>query len=190
LKGAILAREGKNDEAVALVEQVLRDVSPVPSDARLLLAGLQANRKDWAKALATIDLGLKDDPRHSGLLQAAVEIAASNPNDAAITSQAAGFYKRAVQASPKNHELWLAWARYHQSRQETDLAESVMREAVKSQPDDGKRRLALADFLLATRGAAVAEQQYLSSINERPRDMALRFGLANLYRGSNRPLEA
>ena len=190
LQAALLAREGKSAEAMVIAKEVVAAGGKVPADSSLLLAGLHANQREWPQALAVLESALKADPKHLGLLQATVDLAASNPQDAGIAAKATGFYQRAAAESPKNHELWLAWARYHLSRKETDLAEKVMRDAIKAQPDDGKRRLALLDFLLAARGTDVAEKQYVASITEKPRDMALRFGLANLYRTSNRHADA
>lgn len=190
LQAALLAREGKAAEAMAIAKDVVAAGGTVPADTSLLLAGLHANQREWPKALAVLETALKADPRHLGLLQAAVELAAANPQDVAIAAKATGFYQRAAAESPKNHELWLAWARYHLSRKETDLAEKVLRDSIKAQPDDGKRRLALLDFLLSARGTEVAEKQYALSIAEKPRDMALRFGLVNLLRKSNRHAEA
>ena len=190
LQAALLAGQGKTAEAAAIAKDVLAAGGAVPADTSLLLAGLHANSREWPQALAVIESALKADPRNIGLLRAAVEVAAANPLDAEMASKASSFFQRATAEAPKNHDLWLAWARYHLSRKETDTAEKVMRDAIKAQPEEGKRALALMDFLLAARGADVAEKQYLASIAEKPRDMALRFGLVNLYRSANRPADA
>ena len=186
LKGALLVRQGKADEALALVEQVAKDTNPVPVDARLLLAGVYANKTQWPAALAVLEAGLKADPKNMALIQAAVSLVASNPQDKTLAAKAADFYKGAVEASPKNRDLWLGWASYHLARKELDPAEAVLRAAITAQPDDGKRLLALVEFLATSRGAEVAEKQYLDFIKDKPRDMALRFGLAKLYRDTNR----
>jgi predicted Zn-dependent protease len=186
LQGALLVRQGKADEALALVLQVAKDTNPVPVDARLLLAGVYANKAQWQEALAVLEAGLKADPKNMALIQAAVSLVASNPQDKTLAAKAADFYKGAVEASPKNRDLWLGWASYHLARKELDPAEAVLRAAIKAQPDDGKRPLALVEFLATSRGAEVAEKQYLDFIKDKPRDMALRFGLAKLYRDTNR----
>ena len=190
LQAAVLAAGGRVDEAKAMVREVLAAGDAAPIDASLLLAGLHANAREWPQALAVIEAALKRHPQHLGLLQAAVEVASASPQDAALAAKTVGFYKTATEASPKNQALWLGWARYHQARKETDQAEAVLRASIQAQPDDGKRRLALLEFLLAARGVAVAEKQALAFIDDKPRDMALRFTLAQLYRGSNRSAEA
>ena len=189
LQAAILAREGKAAEALALAKQVMAD-GKATADTSLLLAGLHANQGEWQPALAVVEAALKTEPRHLGLLQAAVELASARPQDAALADKAVGFFQRATAEAPKNQELWLAWTRYHLGRKEIDKAEAVLRNAVKAQPEDGKRTLALVEFLQSARGVDVAEKQYRQSIADKPRDMALRFGLANLYRSSNRPADA
>ncbi len=186
LQAALLVRADKQNEALALAKDIAAAGGPLLADTSLLLAGLHANAREWAQAAAVIDQALKQEPRHLGLLQAAVELVASNPQDTQLANMAADFFKRAVAQSPKNTELWLSWARYHLSRKESDAAEKVLRDAVQAQPEDGKRRLALADLLQNTRGVAAAEKQLQDSIKDRPRDMSLRFGLVNLYRGANR----
>lgn len=190
LQAALLSAAGKPAEAQALVRQVLAEGDKAPVDASLLLAALHVNASEWPQALAVLEAALKRDPRHLGLLQAAVDVSAANPKDAVMAGKAAGFFEQATAASPRNHELWLAWARHHLGRKEADRAEAVMRKAIDAEPSDGKRRLALLDFLVAARGAPAAEAQYLAFIKDKPRDMALRFGLANLYRNTSRPADA
>jgi predicted Zn-dependent protease len=190
LQAALLARQGKAEEALALARSVLAAAPGGNVDASMVLAGLLASRKEWTQALAVIDSALQHDPRNLGLLQAAADVAASDPKDTALADRAVGYYKRGAAESPKNRDLWLAWARHHIGRHETDRAEAVLREAVRAQPDDTQRRSDLYEFLLAFRGAEVAEKEYQAAIAARPRDMALRFGLADLYRGANRHAEA
>jgi len=190
LQAALLAAAGDAAQAQAVAREVLTSGASAPVDTSLLLAGLHANAREWPQALSVIENALAKDPKHLSLLQAAVEVAGANPQDTAMSAKAVGFFQRATEASPRNHDLWLAWTRFHLGRKETDRAEAVMRAAIQAHPEDGKRRLALIDFLVATRGAAVAEQEYLAAIKDKSRDMALRFGLANLYRSTNRPADA
>jgi len=190
LQAALLAAAGDSVQAQAVAREVLASDVGAPADTSLLLAGLHANAREWPQALAVLESALAKDPKHLGLLQAAVEVAGANPQDTAMSAKAVGFFQRATEASPRNHDLWLAWTRFYLGRKETDRAEAVMRAAIQAHPEDGKRRLALLDFLVATRGAAVAEREYLAAIKDKSRDMALRFGLANLYRSTNRPAEA
>lgn len=187
LKAALLAAGGKADESRALAVEVLQGKTEAPVDASLLLAGLHANAKEWPQALAVLETALQKHPLHLGLLQAAVEVSSANVQDPAMAAKARGFFEQATSVAPRNHDLWLAWARYHLGRKESDQAEAVMRAALKAQPDDGKRRMALLEFVLAVRGNEAAEKEYLATIQDKPRDMALRFGLATLYRNSNRP---
>lgn len=189
LRAALLARQGKPAEAETLAREVIAQPD-APPDASLLLAGLQANRKQWNEASAVVEAALARDPRHPGLLQVAVEIASAEPGNPALAAKAASFYQRATVQAPKDHALWLAWARWHVARNELDPAEAVLRQSVKAQPDDNKRTLALLEFLATRRGAAVAEKETLAAIEDKPRDMALRFALANQYRAANRGNDA
>ncbi|MBC7941911.1 MAG: tetratricopeptide repeat protein, partial [Chitinophagaceae bacterium] len=190
LQAALLFAAGKTAAAQALVRQVLAEGDKAPVDAHLVLAGMHARAREWSQALVVIEAGLQRDPKHRGLLLAAVEMVSASSQDPSMAGKAVGYFERATAAAPRDHELWLAWTRYHLSRKEPDLAEAVLRAAIKVHPDEGKRRLALLDFLLAVRGVPVAEKEYLSFIADKPRDMALRFGLASLYRNTSRPVQA
>ena len=102
LQAALLVREGKTGQAMAIAKELLAAGGALPADTSLLLAGLHARLGEWPQALAVIDTALKSDGRHLGLLQAAVDVAAANPQDAAIAAKAAGYFAQATAQSPKN----------------------------------------------------------------------------------------
>ncbi len=190
LQAALLAAQGQAAQAQQLAEDVLKSPD-APVDTSLTLAALHSNAQRWPQALQVLDAALQKHPRDMDLIQAAVQVtAAAGPGTPGMAGKAEAYFRRATEAAPRNHDLWLSWARYHLATQEVDKAEAVMRAAVQAQPDDGKRRLALLEFVRAVRGNEAAEKAYLAAIDDKPRDMSVRFGLAQLYASTARPAQA
>lgn len=189
VRAALTARKGDPEGAITQARAVIDSQKEPPVDASVLLAGLYTAKSRAPDALKVIEAALKAQPHHLGLLQVGATVAASsdNPTDRA---RAATYYRTATEQSPRSTDLWTAWAIHHTRLNELDAAEAVLRNAIKSQPDDSARQLALVDFLSARRSKEVAEKEYLALIGARPKDPALRFGLANFYRTGQRPDEA
>ena len=183
LKAALLARQGDVVGATALAQTLIAEQKVPPVEASMVLAGVYVSQGKAQEALDVIEAALKADPKNPTLLQVAAQIAGG---DDAMSPKAVDFLRRATEQAPKNGELWNAWAAYHLRRNETDRAEDVLRAAVKAQPEDTQRQLSLLDFLANRRGREVAEKEFLVAIAAKPKDVTLRFGLANLYRASNR----
>lgn len=190
LRAALLAHAGKAAEAITLAQSILAGQDRAPVDTSMLLAGLYANQNQRARALEVIERALQAEPEHLGLLQVAAQIVGSGPRGDALAEKAPAYYQRAIAAAPKNTELWLVWAAHHLRRDEVAQAEAVLRQAVRAEPADSRRRLALLDFVSSHHGLQAAENEYTAAIAGKPRDMALRFGLARLYGAANRPADA
>ncbi len=193
LDAALMARRGDTAGAMARANQVMAPRRVIPVEPSLLLAGLYSNEHQYAKALAIIEAALAAEPRNTTLLGVAAELSSAQSAeraDPALAARAVGYYRTATGIAPKNDDLWNAWALHHAHRNELDAAESVLREAMRVQPDDSRRALALLDLLANRRGADVAEREYGVLIAARPKDMQLRFGLARLYRSTRRPDDA
>ncbi len=189
MKAALLARQGQVDEAIVLAKTLIAEQKSTPVETSMLLAGLYASQNKAADALAAIEAALQGDPKNLSLLQVAAQIAGT-ATDLAVQSKAVGFFRAAADQSPKNADLWTAWAIHHTRRNELDLAEQVLRASMRAQPDDSQRTLALLDFMSARRGKDVAEKEFVAVIAAKPKDATLRFGLVNLYRASDRPADA
>jgi Flp pilus assembly protein TadD len=106
---------------------------------------------------------LKGDPKNLPLLQVAAQIAGSS-TDSAMFQKAVTYLRQSAEQSPKNIDLWNAWALHHTRHNELDLAESVLRASVKAEPEDSQRQLVLLDFLSSRRGRDVAEKEFLAAI--------------------------
>ena len=189
IKAALTARQGDVPGAIEMARKLLTGAKPVPTDVSMLLAGLYNSQGRAAEALNVIDAALAETPKNLGLLEVAAQITASDA-DPTVQAKAAGYFRRATEVAPKNNQLWNAWAVYQVRRKDLNSAEAVLREAIKSQPDDSERTLALLEFLSVTRGRDVAEKEFLAVLEAKPKDTTVRFGLVRLYQNSNRADDA
>jgi len=189
IKAALAARSGDVAGAMTQAKALVEETKGASVDASMLLAGLYASQNNATEALQTIERSLQSTPKHLGLLSVAAQIAgaASAPG---MQDKAVSLYKRATDEAPKSTALWNAWAGYHLQRNDLDAAEKVLRASIKAQPDDSQRTLVLLDFLGSRRSKDVAEKAFVAAIADKPKDTALRFGLVNLYRASDRPADA
>ena len=189
LKAALLARSNDVEGAIREASALLAEAKTPPIDTSMLLAGLYSSQGNGKAALEVVEAALQANPKNVSLLQVGAQIAAAG-TDEASAKKAADLFRQATAETPKNNELWGAWAAFHMRRAEPDAAEAVLRAAVKAQPDDSARGLALLEFLAQFRGREVAEKAFLAAVSERPKDMPLRFGLASFYRATERPADA
>ncbi|MBY0468979.1 MAG: tetratricopeptide repeat protein, partial [Burkholderiaceae bacterium] len=189
IQAALMARRNDVPGAIAQAKALIAEQAAAPVEASMLLAGLYTSQGKTAEALTVIESALKGDPRNLSLLQVAAQIAGSS-TDAAMFQKAVAYFRQSAEQSPKSIDLWNAWALHHTRHNELDLAESVLRASVKAAPEDSQRTLVLLDFLSSRRGRDAAEKEFLAAISDKPKDTALRFGLVNLYRASDRAADA
>jgi cellulose synthase operon protein C len=189
IKAALVARKGDVSAAIAQAKALIAEQKTVPIETSMLLAGLYASQNNAGDALAVIESALKGNPKSLSLLQVAAQISGVS-TDAAIQKKADDYFRRSTEHSPKNIELWNAWARHHTGLNDLARAEAVLRASVKSQPDDSQRTLTLLDFLASRQGKAAAEKEFLAAITAKPKDTTLRLGLVNLYRSDGRSADA
>jgi tetratricopeptide (TPR) repeat protein len=189
IQAALLARRDDVPGAIAQAKALIAEQAAAPVEASMLLAGLYTSQGKTAEALAVIESALKGDPKNLSLLQVAAQIAGSS-TDSSMFQKAVAYLRQSAEQSPKNIDLWNAWALHHTRHNELDLAESVLRASVKAEPEDSQRQLVLLDFLSSRRGRDVAEKEFLAAIADKPKDTVLRFGLVNLYRASDRATDA
>jgi cellulose synthase operon protein C len=189
IKTALVARRGNLTGAIDQATALVAEQKTVPVEASMLLAGLYANQGKATEALTVIESALKAHPKNLSLLQVAAQIASSS-NEAAVVSKAEDYFRRTTEQTPKNTELWNAWANHHSRHNELDRAEAVLRDSVRLQPDDSTRTLALLDFLSVRKGLEAAEKEFLVAVAARPKDLSLRLGLVNLYQTGGRAADA
>ena len=190
LQAALQVRRGDLKGAQQTARDVLADAPGASPDTSMLLAGLYANAGDNAQALKVVQAALAQAPQHLGLLQVAAQIAAAPQATGDTAAQAAGYFRRATELAPRNADFWNAWATHHARRDELEAAETVLRDAIRAQPDDGARMLTLLTFLESRRGPDAAIQAAIKAIVDKPREHAWALRLAELYRSAGRDTDA
>ena len=185
VKAALVARKGDVSAAIEQAKALISEQKSVPPETSMLLAGLYISQRDADSALGVVEAALKNHPKNLSLLQVAAQITGES-TDTATKAKAEEFFRQTTEQAPKNTALWTAWAAYLARNNQIDRSEAVLRASIKSQPDDGARRVVLLDFLSTHKGRDVAEKEFLAAIADKPKDAALRLGLVNLYRADGR----
>ncbi len=183
---ALLARQGKKEEAVAGADRIAKSGLPLSADSSLALAGLYFNAQASEAALVLLDRAIAASAQDSRLPRMAAEISAAAPADSAVARRAEGYYARAAAALPQNDALWRDWAAMHMRRNELAQAETVLRDAVKAAPDSIAREVSLLSFLGQYRDKQQAEKDFRAAIEARPKEADLRFAFADFLRAQKR----
>lgn len=186
LQVALKARRGQVDEARAGANRIVAGGLPLAADSSLALAGLYFNAKADEPALAVLDRAIAADPKDPRLSQMAAEIAQTAPATSAIAARAVEYYAKATAAAPQSDAVWREWAAMHLQRSEPTLAEAVLRNALKADPDNSGRRITLLSFQGRYGDKPQAEREFRAAIQAHSRDMDLRFAFADFLRAQGR----
>ena len=185
LRAALLLREGKSDEALALAQAVVNE-DPSHGQAASLLASLheQAGRNEEAEKVLVEAARTADEPIPLKLHLAQLYAREKN-NDAAES-----ILREIIAARPAELNYRVQLAQFLVQIDETDKAEAVLKEAIEADPNDAGRYLLLADLLAAKKGYPAAIEHLERSIAGKPELHELRLGLAKLYERDKKPDEA
>jgi tetratricopeptide (TPR) repeat protein len=183
---ALISRRGDPDGAVAEARRLVDGTPALPPDAAMLVAALFASAQDHATALTVLDQALAKDRANVAMLQIAAEVAGDAPAAAGLASRTPGYYRAAVEAAPRNDDLWRRWSLWHIRRSELDAAEGVLRDAIQAAPSDPGRTRALLEFMGAFRPADAAQKEFTGAVAAAPKDASIRFALADFYASQRR----
>ncbi|MFN0088506.1 MAG: tetratricopeptide repeat protein [Blastocatellia bacterium] len=161
--GSLLAQYD-NDESVREAERLAGEVlrkSPDNIEGRVLLAQVQAARKQWEEARAGFD-----------------EAAALDPGRIETQIALIGYLDRRSKADPASAPRF------------TDEAESIFKRLVEKNPTAVNVRLSYGDFLFAAKRGEEAERQLLAAHRSDPRDKLALVALRRYYESGQRYEEA
>jgi tetratricopeptide (TPR) repeat protein len=175
LRGGVRARQGNSAGARQDGEIALK-LEPGHVNSITLLASLYINNKEYDKALALLDEGLKRNPEQIGLrmLKAKIHV------DKGETDKVLVLLEEIVQQEPSKLSHRYGLASFYASVKQLDEAENVLRDVIALAPESVEPKLALAEFLLNRRDKTLAEKELLAFIQQEPGSYPLKFGLANL----------
>ncbi len=186
LQVAVMARQGRKDEALAGADRIVKSGLPLAADGSLLLAGLYFNAQAYETALTVLDRAIAADPKDTRLPQMAAEIAQAAPAAGPVAARAVDYYTKAAAATPQSDAVWRGWAVMHIRRNELAQAETVLRNSLKAEPDSSVRQIALLAFLGQYRDKQEAEKEFRAAIDAHSRDMDLRFAFVDFLRSQKR----
>lgn len=176
VQAAILATEGKKEEALAQARDLFRK-DPKNTDAAILLANLYADLGPKAKAGSTLEEAIRGNPKKISLrLWLARFYVAEHQFD-----KAGRVYRKVVELAPKDLSYRTMLAAFYAQTGQLGKAEKTLRDATRIDPDKPKPYLVLADFLAKRKSLAEAERELRTASAAHADLYDLRFGLAGLY---------
>lgn len=166
LKASILIRQKKQNEALVIIDSILKD-HPDYADALSLKALVYMEKEDFPKALELINAAKKSDPKNIALDLFKIQMDAKSKNlDAVITD-----YQKLVETNPDNQEFKITLAKIYAQAGKTKEAEEVLRNLVNSKSNNVGAELLLLDFYQATAQEKVDQQfqQFVEQHTKQPR---------------------
>lgn len=179
------ANEGKNDEAVKLLDEVLAE-NAQDKDALMLKGRLQLRGKQFTEAITTFRSLLKDQPDSAEVMMLLASAHQGN-GEPALASE---LLSRAVQAEPANVKAKLALAQSLAASGDYDNALLQTDAALKIEPENiAALRIKAETF--ARQGNLEALEEVLTLMEKTSPDSGLgAFGKGRLYRSQKKYDEA
>jgi tetratricopeptide (TPR) repeat protein len=177
--GALLQRSNRNDEAVAVYDEVIRRTGTGPPGltARDQLAAIalsQGRVDDARKLLADV---LERNPRDNDALLIHGQIALSRHDPAVAISD----FRTVLRDQPKATQAYRLLAEAHVANGELPLAVEALRSAVGTAPADTALRIELAELLASTDGPDAAVRSLEETVRSAPANVAAREALTRAY---------
>ncbi len=176
LKIALLAQQGKMDQAIGRTEE-LSKTYPSEPDVSILLATLYGHLQRFEDAKTTLQRALQAHPHNLDLLHNLKTILVEG-NDVKATEQV---LRQIIQEESTVYEHRLKLARFFDKLHATDQAEAVLRDAIRTFPDNDQAWLALADFLNLRRGKDAALAALRQAEEQLPYSSQIPMALAALH---------
>ena len=153
LKASVFVKQKKNDQAQDVLDEVLTKNSN-SVDALSLKAALAFEANDDKKAIEIIDLALKVDPKNLPLRVFKIKINAKQNNVDAVVDG----YKQLIELYPDAENFKLSLASIYSMTDKLDLAENILNEMVRKQPDRIEPKIVYLEFLDAKTKDRVREE--------------------------------
>lgn len=176
---ALLQRSNRNDEAIALYNEVIRRSGTGPQGLtardRLAAVALSQGRADDARKLVA-DV-LERNPRDNDALLIHGQIALASRDPGVAISD----FRAVLRDQPKATQAYRLLAEAHVANGELALAVEALRSAVGTAPADTSLRIELAELLASTDGPDAAVALLEETVRSAPADVAAREALTRAY---------
>jgi tetratricopeptide (TPR) repeat protein len=176
LLATLLLRQDKRDEALALVDVVLKE-NPQDNVALLLRARMAMEKKDAATAVTALRSLLKDQPDSPELLTLLAEAHTLN-GEPQLAREA---LQRAAQANHKNPEARLRYAQHLNTAKDYPTARSEIEGLLKDYPEHVGALTLLGEVQVNQGDAKAGEETFQKIKSLAPNDAAGYLGLGRLY---------
>ncbi len=174
------------EQALKLAESVYNESGD--QEARMLMAGALAGKKDYEKALSIMEELLRVNPGTSRPYMVAASIYSASGDD----ERAEMTLKRAVAADPEDFNARAAIASLYHRQKKALAAENELRKAAAEVPERLKLKAlsALANFHIAAGKLDEAEKTLKEALRESGDRMDGYLLLGGFYSATNRPADA
>ena len=172
------------DQALKMAESVYREDRD--KEARMLMAGAFAGKKDYEKALDIMEDLLEAKPASPGPYMFAAAIYAAAGDD----SRAEEMLKEAVAAFAADFTPRAALAAFYYRHKRLTEAENELRKAAAELPDKMKALRALANFHVSAGNLDEAEKTLRAALQVEPARAEAFIMLAGFYKASGKPFDA
>lgn len=176
IKVALQAVSGHINDALKQAEKLVGD-APSEPDSALVIASLYSATQRPAEAVPHLRRALEADPNNLELLEAFSTILMKQ----GLTADAEATLTKIAMVEPTVFAHRLRQVAFYDHQQQYAKAETILKDAIRANPDDEKRRLALVEYVAKRRGVEPAEATLRQAQQEMPRSGKLRFALGNLY---------
>lgn len=184
IRGSMFFRRG-DSKAAANEAQLALASTPGHVGAISILTEIYKS-EDPERALGVIGDGINRQT-HNATLKL---LKASVLEEKGDWSGAAEVYKSLIAEFPDNLFYYYRIVKFYEQRGLVGEAEKLLREIVKTKPEDHQLKLWLAEFLANQRNLALAEATLLDFIDKQPNVYELRLGLAKVYRAQRKDDDA
>ncbi len=181
IKIATLALSDHVKEAINQAEKLIA-AAPTEVDAALLIAGLYSSVQRTGEATPFLRRALEVHPDNLELLDVLATTLIKQGQKAEAETTLAKI--AALEPTVFTHQL--RQVSFYDGQQQYEKAESILRDAIRTEPDNEKRWLSLAEYLGKRRGIEQGETVLQQARKELPNNGKLWLALGGLYESTKR----
>ena len=185
LSASILSHENNVVDAEKEAQLALsQDAANITACA--VLTGIYTNKKEFDKAISTVNDGLARNPQNIPLLL----LRATVYNVMGDLAKVNETYQIIFKLKPELSQFRAELAEMYVKTNKSDEAEAILREGVTALPNDWEMKHELISFLSTNRGLNAAEKEIKDLIAANPKKDDLYFWLADAYINHQSPEQA
>lgn len=175
LEAGILLKQKKVEESLAIAKAI-NAAHPENKESAIFLASIYSMQQQYPMSIVVLEAALKHH-HDDRVLNSALVGALFNNKDFDKTEK---LLQSNLDQHPEVYSNYTNLAHFYQNQSKLKDAENTLRKAVKSAPDDTKRKMTLVDFIRQSGSTADAISEVQNLIKETPSSGDLRLLLGQL----------